>query len=344
MVMAIVQPAQVSWCGLDLYVGEWMSASVKPFTSISDQIAILSGRGLVLDPAVAQQWLEAVGYYRLSGYWYPYRQLGLGGQKPRRDDFIEGTTLDEVVRLYEFDRKLRTLIHDGVERVEVALRSHVGYVLAASGPLAYQDASNFRSEFNHASWMTTAKKRAARARRHSDPIKHYDGKYGGVLPIWVLTEVLDLSDVSKLYDGLLVRDQWAVAERLAVHVDVTQLSVNQQKKLKKIHPLARWFEQLSVVRNTSAHHGRVWNRSFAPASTNALRTIDGLACLPEGQSEGVFGALTVMGHLLERISPGTTWPLKVRALVRSTFTQLPGRTVAEMDFPEGWEQTRLWAG
>ena len=48
--------------------------------------------------------LRRVNYYRLSGYWYPFRQQIGGG---RVDDFYPGTRLDDVVALYEFDARLR---------------------------------------------------------------------------------------------------------------------------------------------------------------------------------------------------------------------------------------------
>ncbi|WP_201791250.1 Abi family protein [Aeromicrobium sp. PE09-221] len=297
----------------------------------------------MLDSGVAAHWLRAVGYYRLSGYWYPYRQFTPHMPEDRGDQFIPDTTFDEVVRLYEFDRKLRTLVHDGVERIEVALRSHVSYVVGETDPLAYQDAAHFRPTFDHGAWLSTVRGRVARARRHSEPIRHHESRYDGTLPIWVLTEVLDFSDVSRLYDGMLARDQWRIAEQLGVHVNDSLLSVNQRKKARKAHPLARWFEHLTVLRNTCAHHSRVWNRSFTPVSTAALRTIDGLDCLPHGQSERVFGALTVMGHLLQQTSPGTTWTMKVRSLIESTFTPLAGRAVAEMGFPRDWQHASLWA-
>lgn len=320
-----------------------MTQPVKPFATIDEQIDVLASRGLTLDKTEAEQWLRSVGYYRLSGHWYPYREVDDSCRADRIDRFISGASFDEVARLYEFDRKLRTLIHDGIERVEVALRSHMAYVTGMQGPLVYRNAASFRPAFAHAAWLTMARNRADRARRHSDPIRHHESKYNGELPIWVLTEVLDFADVSKLYDGLLARDQWAVAARLGVTVDDLALSTNQRTKARKTHPLARWFEQLTVLRNICAHHSRVWNRSFTPTSTAGLRTIDDLQSLPEGQSERLYGALIVMGYLLQGISPGTTWMEKVRSLIETSFEGLPERTTAEMGFPECWHEEQLWS-
>lgn len=60
--------------------------------------------------------------------------------------------------------------------------------------------------------MSTARARAARARRHSEPVLRHEARYDGTVPIWVLTEVLDFSDVSRLYGGLIAKDQWPSLE------------------------------------------------------------------------------------------------------------------------------------
>ena len=110
-----------------------MAKPVKRFSTIDEQINVLTSRGLALDHAVADQWLRNVGYYRLSGYWYPYREIDDQPGGRRLDHFIAGASFDDVVRLYEFDRKLRTLLHDGIERVEVTLRSHLSYLIGTLG-------------------------------------------------------------------------------------------------------------------------------------------------------------------------------------------------------------------
>ncbi len=54
--------------------------------------------------------LQRANYYRLSGYWYHFRRLTTSGK--RADDFHPGTSLDEVVALYDFDARLRTATFD----------------------------------------------------------------------------------------------------------------------------------------------------------------------------------------------------------------------------------------
>lgn len=144
------RPALLVWAGSLFGEGHSdVTKPVKPFATIDEQIDVLASRGLVLDRTIAEQWLRNIGYYRLSGYWYPYREISDPQRPERLDGFIPGASFDDVVQLYEFDRKLRTLIHDGIERVEVALRSHVSYMIGSIGPLAYRDATLFRPTFDH---------------------------------------------------------------------------------------------------------------------------------------------------------------------------------------------------
>lgn len=298
---------------------------------------------MLLEQAFAKQWLWSVGYYRLSAYWYPYREFTNGTRTVRSDNFMPGTSFDHIAALYEFDRKLRTLIHDGIERIEIGLRTQVNEHLGATeGPLAYRDSRNFRSTFQHAAWLGRAEGRILRARRHNEAIRHHYAYYEGNFPIWVLSEVLDFSDVSMLFEGLPTRAQWTIAENLGIRIEFPSLSANQQRKARREHPLVRWFEHLSIIRNTAAHHSRLWNRSFAPVPTAPFKTLMEFETLPDGQSEKLYGALCMMNVLLSTISPGASWPTKIQHLIEESFNWISGRHIAEMGFPNGWENALLW--
>ena len=294
---------------------------LKPAMTIAQQIVLLRDRGMTVNEDLAHQWLANISYYRLSAYWYPAWVLNERGE--RRDVFIEGVTFNDVVALYEADRKLRTLIHDGMERIEITMRARIGELLCIGNPLSYTDPSRFRSAFDHEGWLETIQKRISRSRRHNESIKHYRDNYDGQYPFWVLAEILDFSDISRLFQGLPAKDQRSITESLDIIIDLNALSKTQQQKTKRESPLTRWMEQLTIVRNTCAHHGRLWNKSFTPAPTAALRTQRGLAGLPEGQSERIFGTLTVMAYMLRVTSPGTTWPEKVATLISRDFLPSP---------------------
>ena len=255
-----------------------MDEQVKDPTTIDEQIRILSERGMHVDIDLARQWLRSVSYYRLSGYWYPYRQqLQSTPRTPARaDSFVPGSTFREVAGLYEFDRKLRTLVHDGIERIEIALRTRVGEWIVTHGPLAHQEKNLFRPDFDHRTWLKTARRRIQRAEGNNAAIRHYADKYEGY-PFWVLAETLDFADISKLYAGLPANAQHEISRSFGFIVEPMTLKRKHRKNYYTRDPLARWCEQLTVVRNVCAHHGRLFNRNLLPVSTVAFRTIDRLS-------------------------------------------------------------------
>lgn len=187
--------------------------------------------------------------------------------------------------------------------------------------------------------MQTAQKRVERVGRRNESIQHYRDCYDSRFPFWVLAEVLDFSDVSRLYDGMRVSDQRLIAEGLEIKIDLSALSRRTQEKLKKHSPLARWLEHLVIIRNHCAHHSRLWNKSFAPVPTAALKTQGQFATLPNGQNENIFGAIVVMSHLLRVTSPGTTWPDKVSRLLVEEFLQNPLVRTPSLGIPEEWNRT-----
>lgn len=287
-----------------------------------------------VDDTLAQQWLANVSYYRLSAYWYPARAINSDGL--REDNFIGDISFAHVAELYEADRKLRTLVHDGMERIEVAMRTRIGERLYATSPSAYTDPTRFRDTFKHAQWVDKANERIDRAIDNNDAIQHYESEYNRPYPFWILAEVLDFADISLLFKGLKIRDQRQIAEELNIVIDLDLLSENQRRKVKQQSPLTRWLHQFTIVRNACAHHGRLWNRSFIPAPTSALRTQAEFSSLPEGQSERLFGALIVMAHILRVVSPGTTWPAKGADLITDLFLPNPLVSPKALGLPENW--------
>lgn len=107
----------------------------KAALTFEQQAGKLLGRGLVADRSALINRLKAVNYYRLSGYLYPFRNPD--------DTFRSGTTLDAVWQRYTFDRQLRLLALDGIERVEVCVRTALVYHHAHKhGPFGYTVPAN----------------------------------------------------------------------------------------------------------------------------------------------------------------------------------------------------------
>lgn len=315
-------------------------ANVKDYTDVATQIEKMRRRHMVVDEDEARQWLSHVNYYRLSGYWYTYRRCDVNGD--RLDEFEAGTRFHDIAQLYEFDRKLRVLVLDALGRVEVALRRALSDHLGGIDPLAYLLPDIYRPGFDHARWTATAESRVQRAVRRESFIAHQRAVYNGI-PIWILSEVLDFRDLSILYEGLVGDDQWKVARSLGIDIAINAVPDGKKRRnAANMHPLARWLEQLCIVRNVCAHHGRLWNDSLIPASTVFMRTTPALKTLPPGQSDSLYGALLVTAQMLATNSPGSSWASRVRRLIERELSRIPGRGAVDMGFPAGWTEEQLW--
>lgn len=91
------------------------------------------------DQERAYRELQAIGYYRLSGYWYPFRKWPKEVGEARPSDFFEGATLDEVLKIYRFDERLRAEVLHAISQIEVAIRFRIGHLLGRRGPFAHND-------------------------------------------------------------------------------------------------------------------------------------------------------------------------------------------------------------
>src|SRR5690606_39007037 len=96
--------------------------------SFEDQLTLLKNRGLIIeDKPKALCYLKEISYYRLSAYFIPYQN--------KKDRFNGDTTFRQIIDTYTFDRELRLLIFDCIERIEIAIRTQIIYCMS----IHYQD-------------------------------------------------------------------------------------------------------------------------------------------------------------------------------------------------------------
>lgn len=106
----------------------------KTFKTFDEQAEQLMTRHLDSDKDDLISRLKAVNYYRLTGYLHIFRETVIDshGDRTKADTYRKGTTLDLVWRYYLFDRRLRLLLLDAIERIEITLRTHIAYYWAKS--------------------------------------------------------------------------------------------------------------------------------------------------------------------------------------------------------------------
>ena len=321
----------------------------KPWLSIDEQVNKLQSRGVQIgEQPTAVELLRRVGYYRLTGYLYPFREslfTDTDGQPQLHvlNHYKPGTSLEHASHLIDFDRELRMLVLDGIERIEVSLRMQVGYILGRVSPFAHQYKSTFVSAFTeefvdlrtdsltsrHAQWLHRVDKR----QKDSDEafVTHFRTKYDDQMPIWALTEILEMGHLGRLYAGL--------SNSLAT--EIAQAYGAPTKKL-----MTSWISSLNYVRNVSAHHARLFNRKLVAApgrpKPGLVPTLDHLR--DESSAKEVFGlynALAIMAYLLQSIETDSQWSQRVIALVKN-FPELLGFTISTMGIPADWTQQELW--
>lgn len=316
----------------------------KPHLSIPDQVKLLESRGMqVNDRARAERYLRRLGYYRLSGYWYPARQTQLiqVDGKPvfvAQDTFRPGTTFDRAVDLYVFDKRLRLLLLDAIERIEVSLRVEAALLMTARDALAYRNPSELHGNFakradpvtgrtRHDDWLRRFDESAARSKEEF--VDRFRRKYSTPLPMWIAIELWDFGQLSHFISGMKVND----LSRLAAVYDLPRHDL-----------LASWVRTINQVRNVSAHHSRLWNRVLTdiPKQLRAgeLPALDHLT-IAGAPRERLYVAAAIIQHFMHIVSPNSTWGQRFQTLV-GTFPAGPGIALRHAGFPQDWEKLDLW--
>lgn len=318
----------------------------KTWKSHEEQLAQLVDRGMQLgDQPKAINYLKRIGYYRLSGYWYAFRKRAPADSAEVRssrrtppvllDEFRDGASFQNAVDLYVFDKKLRFMVLDALERIEVALRVDLSHTLGALDRFAYLKPELFHENFSfrldsrsgvtkHHQWLSKHAQLINRSKE--DFVVHNRDKYGLPLVIWVACEVWDFGALSHLFSGMRESEQDAIAKRYGVHNG---------------RVFATWLRSLNYLRNVCAHHSRLWNRNIVdqaklPSATQLswVAPFEGNALL----RSRCFLLLRITRHLLHVIHPTSSWPERVKTQLQQ-FPDLEhlGLNLRGMGVPEGWE-------
>jgi abortive infection bacteriophage resistance protein len=260
----------------------------KPATTHAQQVALLQQRGMVIDdPAAAEFYLQHLNYYRLGAYWLPFEA------DHATHTFKPSTHFAQVLDLYVFDRELRLLVLDAIERVEVSVRSQWAYQLAHQhGPHAHLDVT---LAFKPHLWQTNIDKLSDEVGRSDEAfIKHLQNTYSESLPpVWAVCEVMSLGLLSRWYNNLKpMPTRRAIAAAYGVDEKV----------------LESWLRHLSLVRNTCAHHSRLWNREFTITPLLPRNKPAGLAAQFHVGSRKLYNALVILLHCMDVIAPQQAKP------------------------------------
>lgn len=326
----------------------------KPFKTVSEQIALLRSYGMdIPDDDKATALLESVGYYRLSGYWWPFRQMDPKSsptKELRLSTFQPNTSLDQIEKIYKFDRGLRVRVFEAIERVEVAMRFRIGHLLGQSHPFAHHNPQALNPGFTkitdpahplrHSEWLLSdhveflGTVRKLEARSNEGFVKHFkDGYSHDSLPTWVVTEILTMGALGTLFEGL--------PQPLKVHI-AEEFGLVRKDHSGDESALQSLLLNLGFVRNTCAHHARLWNKNITRkiGLPHHIVDLNHITKTPNAHTR-IYATLAALAFLLPRINQDDGWRVDMREYVRRAVKDI-NQPASLMGFPADWEQQAIW--
>lgn len=167
---------------------------------IADQIQLLESRGMTIDDkSLAEHFLVYVSYFRLAGYWWPLQSDKIN------HIFKPGSQFQTVIDLYNFDRELRLVVFNMIERIEIGLRTQLIYNLSTiHGPWWFEGRHLFKNQNHWQRHLSDIKKEISRSKEvfmveHRRKYKDDDR----CPPAWKSLEVISLGLLSKLFENLI---------------------------------------------------------------------------------------------------------------------------------------------
>jgi abortive infection bacteriophage resistance protein len=300
----------------------------KPSLSYSDQLQQLKNRGLEVDSdSKAIHLLEKISYFRLSTYWYPLLK------DKQNKLFKKDAKFQTAFLLYCFDRQLRKLVFAELEKIEIAVRAKMIYVLSHKySPTWYSDPKLFTDKklFND----TLSQIRSEFSRADEQFVVNYRSQYhDNSIPSWIMLEVTSFGKLSILYSNLsTTKEKRDIAHSFGLD-DSTFES---------------WLHTIVYIRNICAHHSRLWNRVLRispqmPLSpikpwlrtTTRTNTLTGSI---ESINNRSYFVLSMILYLLKQVNPKN----RFREALYRLFKRYPNVDPKALGFTDSWKTEPLW--
>ena len=294
----------------------------KPAKTVQDQIALLQSRNMAFRQiSNASHFLSNISYYRLKGYWWEMQD------DRTQHHFVDGSYFEDVIDLYNFDRHLRLIVFNAIERIEISLRTKLIYHLSLGyGPVWYLNPSLFENQKIYSVFLSKLFQDIGNSSEEFIK-KHYENHPTEHPESWKALEVLTLGSLSKLYQNI----QHQLPEK---NIIAREFGLFNQKYLSS------WLLSITVIRNIIAHHSRLWNRvvinkyDWPPTAPKPLLTY-----VPDNnQRRKIFPILSAILYMNNEISPGHALKTEIIEL----FNAFPNVKLSRMGFPINWKNEPIW--
>ena len=301
-------------------MGCFMYQYPKQILTIAQQVQSYIDAGMVITSrADVEKALKSIGFYRLRGY-----SFHLYDNATKK--YVPGTKFEDILKLYQFDQELSSLIFSIISKSEVALRARLVESLLIHGdPLVLQDSSIFKEKKLY--WQNMSTVASEIARSNDVFIKHNFDNHDGEVPVWAAVEVLSFGTLSKIIKNL----------KTGTGSSYSILAANYQYKSKKgnmVNPsqkmLASWIQGVSVLRNMCAHNSRIYNRTIH--TTPEILDVDKIA--PPPAHNGLYQILLAMKYLRSSDDEWTVFVDEFDKLIQKNISII---SLTAMNLPTDWK-------
>ena len=282
---------------------------MKRAYTIDQQIERLKSNGMIFDDEEkAKEILLDVGYYRLGFYSFPY-EIKYPCLEDRDHKLKPGTTFRSVYDLYEFDTKLRRILLNALDRIEVNIRTKIVYIIS----LRYiEDPYWFvNSECVSSKFIAGFEEHIYEDMRKNPVIQHHHKIHTDrYAPAWKTIEFMTIGNIITLYGSLVdleVKDYVARAYGCSSGV------------------FYNYMQTIRVLRNKCAHGGCVYRMEF-PRGIKSLP-----ADISEDCRHNIKGGIDVVLYMLGCISKARKAELEkdIRDLIESVHTSEAKRVILQ---------------
>ena len=296
----------------------------KPATTIQEQIEQLKQRGLIIEPQDnATHYLSHISYYRLAGYWWPMQD------DKNNHHFKINSRFADVIALYNFDRELRLILFDIIEKIEISLRTKLIYHLSHEfDPWWFQNTAIFQNVRELSQTLAVIDEEITRSKdifikehlkKHKD-----DGRFP---PGWKTLELTSFGSLSKLYGNL----KQTVKSKDTIAMDFG--TVNHTY-------LPSWLQSISQIRNYCAHHSRLWNKNL-PGRPKLLpkppnKWISNVP--PENEFQMLYIHLCCMKYLVNIVQPQNRFTMQLTTILN----KYPNVDPNALGLKPDWQNEPLW--
>ena len=295
----------------------------KPARTVEEQLQLLKDRGMQFrSEPNALEALQNISYYRLKGYWWDM-------QSDRTNHtFQKESYFEDVIERYNFDRDLRIILFDAIERVEISLRTKMIYHLSLSyGSTWYNRTDLFINIENHTENITHLNREFGYSQEIF--IKDYKRRYPEEEPeAWKIFEIASLGTLSKFYKNLN-------------HQLPAKAKIANEMGLNLHNELSSWLEAITYVRNIIAHHSRLWSRNMVKKPVDFINNPTGLwfdRPLIEVQKKKPFLIISILVYLCNKVMPENGVKSKILELIVNN----PNVPIYKLGFLNNWNTLALW--